>query len=300
MPSISSRVLRSLLKFQTTRADKNATLDQRRKALENGARYLPMPRHVVVEQTMIGSIPAEWLRPVGLERRRTVLYLHGGAYTMGSLTTHRALASRIAVAGQAWVLLPQFRLAPENPFPATIEDAMDCYRWILDHEGSPHRTVVVGDSSGGGLAVALALLARDEGVPLPAGVACLSPWADLEMKGKTITTRAQVDPICSLDDSRYHAALYAKGVGPRASLVSPIHADLSGLPPVLIQVGDCEILLDDSIRLAQRARNDGVDVELEVWDGMWHVWQLFAWYVPEGRQAIERIGGFIRQHARPD
>ena len=300
MPSLRSRVLYSLLMLQKARADKNATLDQRRHALEKGARYLPMPRHVVVEQTRIGEIPAEWLRPRGLKARRIVLYLHGGAYTMGSCATHRALASRIAVAAQAHVLVPALRLAPENPFPAALQDALSCYRWIVERENSPEGTIIAGDSSGGGLAAAFLVLARDEGVSLPAGIVCLSPWADLEMTGASVASRGEVDPICSLDESRYHAELYATGVDPRASLVSPIHADLSGLPPMLVQVGEREILLDDSIRLGERARKDGVDVKVEVWEGMWHVWQLFAWYIPEGRRAIRNLGAFIRKHAKAD
>jgi monoterpene epsilon-lactone hydrolase len=298
MPSIRSRVLYSLLKLQMARADKTVTLEQRRQALENSARYLPIPRRMIVTRTKIDDIPAEWLRPPGSEPRRVVLYLHGGAYTMGSCATHRALASRIAIEANARVLLPEFRLAPENPFPATIEDALTSYRWIIQREASPEKTIVVGDSSGGGLAVSLLVLAREAGLSLPACAVCLSPWADLEMTGESIATRAQVDPICSLDESHYHAQLYAKGVERRAWIVSPIYADLSGMPPMLIQVGDREILLDDSMRLAERAREDSVDVEVEVWDGMWHVWQLFAWYMPEGGHAIGNIGAFIRKHAK--
>jgi monoterpene epsilon-lactone hydrolase len=296
MPSIRSRVFYLFLKYYNSRSDKNATLQQRRVILEDGARNLPMPPNVEVKQTTVGNIAAEWLRPVGTTDNRAVLYLHGGAYTMGSCTTHRALASRIAIASQTPALLPEFRLAPEYPFPAALEDGVAIYRWLIEQGISPQKMVVAGDSSGGGLAIALTVLLRDKDVPLPAAITCLSPWADLELTGESLTTRAQVDPMCSLEESQYHAVHYIGKHDARAPLVSPIYADLHGLPPILIQVGDREILLSDAIRLTERARKDGVDAELEVWDGMWHVWHLFARYVPEGQRAIDKIGAFIRKY----
>ncbi len=295
MTSIRSRVFYWFLKLNNTRADKNATLQQRRAVLEEGARYLPMPPNIDAKQTIVGNIVAEWLRPSSAPDDRAILHLHGGAYTMGSCNTHRALAARIALASNTPVLLPEFRLAPEYPFPASLEDSMAVYRWLIDRGISPQKIVITGDSSGGSLAIALTVLLRDEGVPLPAALACLSPWADLELTGESLTTRAKVDPICSLAESQFHAARYLGEQDARAPLVSPIYADLHGLPPIFIQVGDREILLSDSIRLAERAREDGVFTELEVWEGMWHVWQLFAWYVPEGRRAIEKIGAFIHK-----
>ena len=296
MPSIRSRVFYLFLKYYNSRSDKNATLQQRRVILEDGARNLPMPPNVEVKQTTVGNIAAEWLRPVGTTDNRAVLYLHGGACTMGSCTTHRALASRIAIASQTPALLPEFRLAPEYPFPAALEDGVAIYRWLIEQGISPQKMVVAGDSSGGGLAIALTVLLRDKNVPLPAAITCLSPWADLELTGESLATRAQVDPMCSLEESQYHAVHYIGKHDARAPLVSPIYADLHGLPPILIQVGDREILLSDAIRLTERARKDGVDAEMEVWDGMWHVWHLFARYVPEGQRAIDKIGAFIRKY----
>lgn len=296
MPSVRSRIVYLLLKYQASKADKTATLQQRRAILEEGARHLPMARHVDVERTTVENIAAEWLRPVGATDNRAVLYLHGGAFTMGSCTTHRALASRIAVASHTPVLLPEFRLAPEYPFPAALEDVVATYRWLIEQGIPPQKMIIAGDSSGGGLAIALAVLLREKDVPLPAAIACLSPWADLELTGESLTTRAQVDPLCSLEESRYHASFYTGKHDARAPLVSPIYADLHNLPPILIQVGDREILLSDATRLTERARKDGVDAELEVWDGMWHVWHLFAKYVPEGQRAIDRMGAFIRKH----
>lgn len=296
MLSIRSRIFYLLVKYQRSKADKNASLQQQRAILEDSARYLPMPPQVDVKQTVVGKIAAEWLRPVGATDNRAILYLHGGAYTMGSCTTHRALASRIAIASQTPAFLPEFRLAPEYPFPAALEDGEAVYRWLVEQGISPQKMVVAGDSSGGGLAIALTVLLRDKDVPLPAAIICLSPWADLELTGESVTTRAKVDPMCSPEESQYHAIHYIGKQDARAPLVSPIYADLHGLPPILIQVGDREILLSDAIRLAERARKDGVDAELEVWDGMWHVWHLFARYVPEAQRAIYNIGAFIRKH----
>jgi len=295
MVSTRGRIFYWLLRAQAIATRSNATLEERRRALLGGARYLRMPRAVDVDRTRVGRMAAEWLSPVATVDNPTILYLHGGAYTMGSCTTHRALASRIAFASRARVLLPEFRLAPEHAFPASLEDAEASYRWLLERS-SADNIAVMGDSSGGGLAVAAMVKARDEGLPLPAAIVCLSPWTDLEMKGESVLTRAQVDPICSLEESRFHAELYVGTSSPRAGLASPVHANLSGLPALLVQVGDREILLSDSIRLAARAHEAGVDVELQVWDGMWHVWQLFAGYVPEAQQAIDNIGGFVRKH----
>jgi monoterpene epsilon-lactone hydrolase len=296
MPSIRSKVFYWFLKHSTIYANNNTTLQQRRASLEDSARNLPMPPNVDVKQAMVGTIFTEWLRPIGLPHDQVVLYIHGGAYTMGSCKTHRALASRIAVASKTPALLPEFRLAPEYPFPAALEDCTAVYRWLIDNGISPQKIAIAGDSSGGGLAIALTVSLRAMEVQLPAAIVCLSPWADLGLTGDSLSTRAKVDPICSFEESRLHAAHYLGEHDAHAPLISPIYADLHELPPILIQVGDREILLSDAVRLAYGARKDGVETELEVWEGMWHVWHLFARYVPEGQQAINNIGAFIRKH----
>jgi acetyl esterase/lipase len=206
------------------------------------------------------------------------------------------MASRIAIASKTPALQPAYRLAPEHPFPAALQDCVAVYRWLIDHGMPPQSTVVAGDSAGGGLAVAVAVTLRDDDVPLPAAIVCISPWADLELTGQSLGTRANVDPICSPEESQFQASQYVGKNDPRAALISPIYADLHGLPPLLIHVGDREILLSDAMRLAERAREDGVDVELKIWEGMWHVWHLFAGYVPESQQAIDEIGTFISKH----
>ncbi len=255
-----------------------------------------MPRNVDVQPIAIGDLPAEWLRPIGVKDDRAVLYLHGGGYTMGSCNTHRALGARLALASWAPVLVIDYRLAPEHPFPAALDDALAAYRWLIDPARPARPIALAGDSAGGGLVIATAITLRDRGDRLPAAIACLSPWADLAVKGESMVTRAKSDPLIGRESSLQHAALYVAQHDPSSPLISPVYADLRGLPPLLIQVGDCEVLLSDSVRLAEHARQASVDTTLEVWDNMWHVWQAYAGYVPEAQQAIERVGTFISQH----
>jgi acetyl esterase/lipase len=255
-----------------------------------------MPLNVDVQPIAIGDMPAEWLRPIGVKDDRVVLYLHGGGYTLGSCNTHRALGARLAIASRAPVLTIDYRLAPEYPFPAALEDAVAAYRWLIDLEMAACPIAFAGDSAGGGLAIAMAIMLRDQGERLPAAIVCTSPWADLTVTGESMVTRAKADPLISRESSLYHAALYIAQHDPCLPLISPVYADLHSLPPLFIQVGDREVLLSDSVRLAERARQAGVDTTLEIWDGMWHVWQAYAGYVPEAQQAIVRVGVFISKH----
>jgi acetyl esterase/lipase len=226
-----------------------------------------------------------------------MLYLHGGGYVIGSLTTHRGLAGRLSQAAKARVLLIDYRLAPEHPFPAAVEDATAAYRWLLAHGCTPARLAIAGDSAGGGLTVATLVALRDAGQPLPAAGVCLSPWTDLEGLGESVTSKASADPIVQKEMLLRLASCYLGDADPRTPLAAPLYADLRGLPPLLVQVGTAEILLDDALRLAERAKAAGVAVTLEAWDDMIHVWQLFAPLLPEGQQAIARIGEFVQQHA---
>jgi monoterpene epsilon-lactone hydrolase len=192
-------------------------------------------------------------------------------------------------------LLIDYRLAPENPFPAALEDAKTAYRWVLDQGIEARKIVFAGDSAGGGLAVVTAIALREEKEPLPGGILCISPWADLTLSGETVSTCAKSDPLGVPETSLIHAGSYAGKQDLKSQLISPIFADLSQLPPLLIQVGEYEILRSDSSRLAEKARQAGVEVTLEVWDRMWHVWHMFAGYIPEAKRAIDRIGSFISE-----
>jgi epsilon-lactone hydrolase len=245
-----------------------------------------------------GGVPAEWIVPPGAEEMRVVLYLHGGGYVVCSVSTHRDLMARMARAAGARALGVDYRLAPEHPFPAAVEDATAAYRWLVSRGTDPAHIAVAGDSAGGGLTLATLIALRDAGDPLPAAAACLSPWVDLEGIGASMTSKAAVDPFVRKEMIQFMAQQYLGGRAPRTPLAAPLYADLHGLPPLLIQVGTAETLFDDATRIVERARAAGVEVSLEVWDDMIHVWQLFAPILPEGQQAIERIGAFIRAHTR--
>jgi phosphinothricin tripeptide acetyl hydrolase len=223
-----------------------------------------------------------------------VLYLHGGGYVIGSPRSHRHLAAAIARAAGTAVLLADYRLAPEHPFPAALDDAVAAYQWLLGHGLAPGRIVVAGDSAGGGLTVATLLALRDRGLPRPAGGVCISPWVDLTCSGATYATKAAVDPIVTRESVAMMAQAYAGAGDPKAPLLSPLYADLRGLPPLLVQVGSDEVLLDDALGLGERARAAGVDVTVEEWPAMIHVWHWFLPMLAEAERAVGVIGSFVR------
>ena len=272
------------------------TLPEMRVAFEQNA--MPGQPDVVSEHVNANGVDAQWFTAPGAAADRAVLYLHGGGYVLGSVTTHRDLIGRISRAAQARVLALNYRLGPEHPFPAAVDDAVAGYRYLLENKFKPSRTVVAGDSAGGGLTVAALVAIRDAGLQAPAAGVCMSPWVDLEVQGESMTTRAKADPVVQREGLIGMAQAYLGGKDPRSPLASPLHADLKGLPPLLIQVGDAETLLDDSNRLAEKARNARVQVKLEVWPEMIHVWQLFASFLPEGQEAVEGIGKFIREQTQ--
>jgi epsilon-lactone hydrolase len=272
-----------------------ATIQELRAGFEQFPSLFPVPADIERESVDTGAIPGEWLSAPGVSKDHVLYWLHGGGYCIGSISTHRELAGRISRASGARTLLVDYRLAPEHPFPAALDDAVAGYRWLLGTGVDPSRLVIGGDSAGGGLTVATLVSLRDAGDPLPAAAVCVSPWTDLEGLGESMTTKAEVDPMVRREGLLRMAAAYHGETSAQDPLVSPIHADLSGLPPLLIQVGTWETLLDDSNRLYERAKADGVDVTLEPWDEMIHVWHFFAAMVPESQQAIDRIGAYVRE-----
>ena len=261
-----------------------------------GAMFQP-PGGIRVEKTVAGRVPAELLTPSGLPDPRVVLYLHGGSYICGSPASHRSLAGNIAIASRARALVIDYRLAPEHPHPAAVEDALAAYRWLLDNQAAPRHIAVAGDSAGGGLLLALLVSLRDQGLPLPAAGVCLSPWTDLAFTGESWDSKAAVDLVIHRYKEVEFARMYLGGLDPKTPLVSPLYADLKGLPPLLVQVGTEEVLLSDAVRFVECARQAGVDAVIEEWEKMQHVWQFAASFIPEGRHAIERIGGFIDRYA---
>jgi monoterpene epsilon-lactone hydrolase len=267
-----------------------------RAVMDGTAAFFQTPDDVSREAVDCDGVGGEWIDAPGVDPETVVYYLHGGGYTIGSITSHRLLISRISRATGARALAVNYRLAPENPYPAGLEDALAGYRWLIATGIEPSRITIGGDSAGGGLTLATLLALRDAGDPLPAAAILISPWTDLTSSGESIESRAELDPM--IDPSQAHRAVEAY-IGSRDAsdpLVSPVFADLSRLPPMLIQVGDHEVLLDDSTRLEANARAAGVDATLEVWDEMFHVWHFFASMLPEAQQAIDRIGAFVRQH----
>ena len=234
------------------------TTAERRAQYERAEKVFPIPPEVKVERVTVPVAPAEWLRPPAAAAGRVVLYLHGGGYVIGSPRSHRHLAAAIAGAAGASALSLEYRLAPEDPFPAAVDDAVAAYRWLLEQGASPDHMVIAGDSAGGGLTIATLVALRDASVRLPAGCVCISPWVDLTCSGGSYQTKAAVDPIVRKAGVEEMARAYLGATDPRTALASPLFADLRGLPPLLIHVGSDEVLLDDAIQLADRANAAGV------------------------------------------
>lgn len=238
------------------------------------------------------GMPGAWIKHRDGDPRRVLLYLHGGGYTLGSHVTHKAITSHLAAATRACVLATDYRLAPEHPYPAGLNDVLAAYRYLLDRF-DPQHIAIGGDSAGGGLTLCTALALREANLPQPAALILISPWTDLSLSGDTVRSMAQVDPVLSLDWGQRAARAYRGTLAATDPRVSPLFADLAGLPPMLIQVGSDEILLSDSQRLAERARAAGVDVRLEVEDGLWHDFQLHAGLLRASDAAIQRVADFL-------
>jgi epsilon-lactone hydrolase len=274
------------------------TLAERRAAFTPGDRLHPVPDDVLVSQVTAGGVPAHWLAAPGADAGRVLLFLHGGGYELGSLRSDGDLAARLGRASGMRVLFPEYRLAPEHPFPAAIDDVLAAWRWLRDDRDLSARSMAVaGDSAGGGLAVALLVATRDAGQALPAAAVLMSPTVDLTGSGASMTERADQDPISTPAMLRQFAADYLAGADPKTPLASPLFASLSGLPPLLIQVGTADLLLSDSERLATAATQAGVDVTLEIGEGLPHVYPLLLG-TPEAAEATEQIGTFLRARVR--
>lgn len=247
----------------------------------------------LVESIDLDGVPAEWVSQPESKEDRAILYLHGGGYMIGSSLAYREFASRIAGANSARVLVLDYRLAPENPFPAAVEDALSAYHYLLNQGLSPEQISIAGDSAGGGLAIALLLTIRDSGGQLPACATCFSPWLDMECSGDSCTSGLVSDPIVSVDNLTTMAESYAAN-DKRNALASPLLADLTGLPPLKLFVGTREVLLDDSLRFAEKAKSVGVDVTLTIENDLVHVWPVFA--IPEAAVTLVQMGEFTTQY----
>jgi acetyl esterase/lipase len=258
-----------------------------------------VPRPPAGTQTVwraLGGVPAVEITTPQTRPDRHILFLHGGGYVCGSPELYRHVTWRIASATRARLSAIDYRLAPEHPFPAALDDAVAAWRALLADGAEPQHSAFLGDSAGGGLALALCLRLRDEKMPLPAAVVALSPWTDLALSGPSMRGNAGADPMASAAIASDFAAHYLDGADPGHPYISPLYGDPRGLPPTLIQVGSDEVLRDDAVRIAARMHDAGVPVELDIWPRMPHVWHVFAAVMPEARQAIARIGTFVEEH----
>lgn len=270
-----------------------------RAQMELLAGAVPLPPDVRHTPIDAGGVPAEWVETDDSDTDRCLIYFHGGGYAIGSPRTHRALVARIARAARARALSVDYRRAPEHPYPAAVDDAVAAYRFALGAGLASEQIAFAGDSAGGGLTMATLVALRDAGDVLPAAGVCISPWVDLTLSGASIETKADVDPMLSRARLEAFAAAYAGDADRRTPGISPLFADLAGLPEILVHVGTAETLLDDALRLVERLRAARVEVSLDAYEEMIHVWHAFATILPEARDAIERIGDFLRRRLAP-
>ena len=294
--SFKSRFWRTILRA-TFKNKKLSIAELRANGVKNSKMLGEVSKNITVEKINMEGIQAEWLIPFSSSTRseKVILYLHGGGYVTGSIEDHRMMCGLLANATGTKVLIPEYRLAPEHPFPAALDDALKVYQWLLDQGYSSANMIIAGDSAGGGLSVATVLALKEKSGSLPAAVVCLSPWADLALTGQSHTTKAKAEAILNKDVLHEWALCYTDESNLTNPLVSPIHGDFHGFPPLLIQVGSEEILLDDATLLVEQAKSAGVHVTLKIWDGMWHVWQALGDLIPENKKTFEEIGQFVQR-----
>jgi epsilon-lactone hydrolase len=295
MPSWQFRLIKTIFQIRRLLNPPTGILDVEKERAEGEA--LSANFKTKIELTCIpvnaNGVPAEWITTPATPADRVILYLHGGSYNSGSIASHRSLAANIAHAANTRALIIGYRLAPEYRFPAAVEDARAAYRWLLENHFSADHIIIAGDSCGGGLALSLLISLRDEKQPLPVAAVCLSPWTNLACTGESWETNLKRDIMIDPGGLKKSAQLYLGETDPRTSFASPLYADLTGLPPIFIQVGSEELLLSDATCFAEQAQAAGVKVTLQVWKAMQHEWHFAANILPEGRQAIEQIGRFI-------
>jgi epsilon-lactone hydrolase len=257
-----------------------------------------LPKGWRIRRSTEAPLKGEWIEPADLghpARRRCILYFHGGAYVAMSPATHRSITSRLAAWSNASLFALDYRLAPEHPFPAAPDDAQGAYRALTADGMAPDRVVLAGDSAGGGLALSLLVALRDRKEELPAGAALFSPWTDLAGTGESIVANDEADVLFHGSWVAREAQYYLQDTPPTDPLASPVYADLGGLPPLFLQVGDTEILLDDSRRIYDNAKNAGVEATLQIWHGVAHGWQIFGPVLPEARAALRQASAFIAE-----
>jgi acetyl esterase/lipase len=304
MPSFKSRFFifmlrnRNLFKFQLKRKPEitwdTSIPDLRRKTEKAGMLFGKLPAHIRIEPVTIEAQYAEWVTPGDASKDRVILYFHGGGYVIGSPQGHRTHVAKVVNGSGIPALVFDYRLAPEHPFPAALEDALSAYRWLLDQQIKPEHIVFMGDSAGGGLCLATLLGAREKGLPLPAAAVALSPWTDLTCSSESLTSNEAVDCLTWRESWTIFSKYYVADQNPANPLISPLFGDLKGLPPMLIFVGNDEVLRDDATRFADKAKAAGVDVTLRVGEGMFHCYPVCAPMFPEATEAMLEITEYIK------
>ena len=296
MISIVGLVLQLYLAAKRRFSDQSGKLDVawERKDVESLAGMFKPLCPIQNTPVVANGVPAEWIEPKGIQTSRTILFLHGGSFNSGSITSHRTLAGSVACASKARALLIDYRLAPEHPFPAAIEDALAAYEWLIAQGFSPSQIVLAGDLAGGTLVLALLIRSRDEQRTLPAAAVCLSPAPDLTFSSESWTFNAKKDLMIDVRKERTSVEIYLRGADVRSPLASPYFGDLQGLPPLLIQVGSYEMLLSDAQQFAEKARAAGVEVTWEVWPLMQHEWQFAANILPDAEKPSQALGNLWR------
>jgi len=298
MTSFRTRVVKFGLRKMNVFGGDRLDVKQLRRQAAVASRIFRTHRKVKVRIVDAGGVPSEWLIPDQACEDKILLYMHGGAFLSGSSKTHRPFVSKIAYLSRTCALSINYRLAPENPFPAGLDDCITAYRWLLQSGFLPEKIIVAGDSSGGNLALAMLIALRDGGFPLPAAAIGISPNTDLTLSGASYSTRASVDLFFGRAATKIQTVIrnYVGDFDPKHPLISPLYAELNGLPPLLLHVGDHEILLDDAVQFADRAKKAGVNVSFTVWPEMIHDFQLSETFIPEAHDAIAEIVHFIMEH----
>jgi acetyl esterase/lipase len=296
MPSWQNAVIKKVLKRHKLKSVfRYRSIKSKRRLQERRATILNLIPGGEFKDIEIGKIKGQLIEAENMSPGRIILYLHGGTYCTGSVKSYRILARKLAEVCSSELLIINYRLAPENPYPGALEDSVAAYRWLLENGYESNKIFIMGDSAGGGLALSTGLKIKDQALEMPAGFICMSPWTDLTLSGKSFFERAKRDPLLNPKVIRKCAKLYYGNHDPKGCFVSPLFGDFTGFPPVMIQVGTEEILYDDSIRLFEKLKESKVSVELEIWKKMFHVWQFFYLVMPESREAVGKIGDFIKK-----
>jgi acetyl esterase/lipase len=294
MASDDIQIVRALLAANPDFSE--LSIEETRAFFDQMGQTFPLPEGVSVSSAEATGLNAEWVRAENASNECVLLFLHGGGYVIGSLASHRHLSAVLSQATGASVFALDYRLAPEHPFPAALDDSVAAYQWLLQQGIKANQLAIAGDSAGGGLTVATLLALRDRGLHLPACGVCLSPWVDLTNSSESYQTVD--DPVLRKEGLDQMAQAYLQGQNAKTPLASPLFADLQGLPPLLVQVGTDEFLYSEAISLEALAKKAGVDITFEVWDEMIHIWHFFYPMLQEGREAIARIGTYVKEHLR--